>query len=196
MLNQLARMIAPDILKSAATTHDSQTRLCFSLLLGFDSLSDATWRQACLPIRLGSFGKISAACSSANAFIASLSHSVLELPQCFPHLKDVCQTLITHCSGSLGDALTKALPPGKKFLDFLSGRNKIQQHLKRRRAALELDTMLEEASTGRDSARLQSLKGKRASAWISEIPTSPSLALNSGEYLLASSLRFGLFPFP
>ena len=124
---------------------------------------------------------ISTACSSANAFIASLSHSVLELPKSFPHLNDVCQTLITHCSGSLGDALTKALPPGKSFSDFLSGKNKIQQYLNRRQAALELNTMIEEASTSRDSARLRSLKGKGADAWTSAIPTSPSLALNSGE---------------
>ena len=74
-----------------------------------------------VPIRLGGFGMISTAFSSANA----LSHSVLEFPRRFPHLNDVCQTLITHCSGSLGDALTKALPPGKNFSDFLSGRNKI-----------------------------------------------------------------------
>ena len=122
--------------------------------------------------------------------------TLLELPRRFPYLNDVCQTLITRCFGSLGDALTKALPPGKSFSDFLSGRNKIQQYLNRRQAALELDALIEEASTGRDIARLRSLKGKGAGAWISAIPTSTSLALNSSEYRLARSLRFGLPIFP
>ena len=66
-----------------------------------------------------------------------------------------------------------------------------------RQAALELDTMIEEpllVATQLDFIR--SLKGKGASAWISAIPTSPSLALNSGEYRLVSFLRFGLLIFP
>ena len=56
--------------------------------------------------------------------------------------------------------------------------------------------MIEEASTDCDSARLRSLKGKGAGAWIISIPTSPSLPLNSGEYRLVGFLRLGLPIFP
>ena len=44
----------------------------------------------------------------------------------------------------------------------------------------------------RDAARLRSIRGKGAGAWLDSIPSSEKFALSSGNFVLAASLRLGL----
>ena len=49
-----------------------------------------------------------------------------------------------------------------------------------------------ETGSNRDAARLRSIRGKGAGAWLDSIPSSEKFALSSGNFVLAASLRLGL----
>ena len=49
-----------------------------------------------------------------------------------------------------------------------------------------------ETDSNRDAARLRSIRGKGAGAWLDSIPSSEKFALSSGNFVLAASLRLGL----
>ena len=90
----------------------------------------------------------------------------------------------------------QSLPPDESLSDFISGQEKIQKQSNFSQTNFEITTLLEEAPTGCDSARLRSLQGNGAGAWINAVPTSQSFALNSCKYRLTSSARLGLPIFP
>ena len=50
---------------------------------------------------------------------------------------------------------------------------------------------MEDAPTSRDAARLRSLQGKGAGAWLEAVPSSKKLALRPSGFRLASFLRLG-----
>ena len=49
-----------------------------------------------------------------------------------------------------------------------------------------------ETDSNRDAARLRSIRGKGAGAWLDSISSSEKFALSSGNFVLADSLRLGL----
>ena len=49
-----------------------------------------------------------------------------------------------------------------------------------------------ESDSNRDAARLRSIRGKGAGAWLDSIPSLENFALSSGNIVLAASLRLDL----
>ena len=111
------------------------------------------------------------------AFVASWAHSLRLLPDRFPVLQDQGNSLVTssnHAS-DIGLTLEHHLKDISKLSNLLPNTKKLQHQSK-------ADQLIE-TDSNRDAARLLSIRGKGARAWLDSIPSSEKFALSSGNYL-------------
>ena len=76
--------------------------------------------------------------------------------------------------------------------DFISYPKKLQHQLSTKIASDSATDIIIQAQSDRDAARLRSLHGRGAGAWLDVIPTSAKHALKTNEFSLASYLRLGV----
>ena len=88
-LDHLARSVEPTLLSEVVSIQDFQSRKTVVHLLGETFVNDRVWKQACLPIRMDGFGLTPLSSIAGPAFVASWTHTISELPACFPHLKAI-----------------------------------------------------------------------------------------------------------
>ena len=192
-LNFLARTILPGQLQLATSIHDQQSRSCFSALMKCNNFSSQQWEQIVLPIRKGGFGLTAMAPVRTLAFLSSWAFSIKELPLRFPILQPLIDA-ITNASpieSSIGKELQQALPSNKSLLVLASHSTKLQHRLTEEFMETKINCLMEDTPTTRDAARLRSLQGKGAGAWLEAVPSSQKLALKPSEFRLASFLRLG-----
>ena len=89
-------------------------------------------------------------------------------------------------------SLHQACGDEKDLTDLLQVPTKLQRKLTQEDTGAEISSMIETASCMRDEARLRSIQGKGAGAWLNAIPSSSKLALVSRDFHLAACLRLGL----
>ena len=80
-LNHLAWGVCPETLEPMI--HDQQTKSTFTTLLRFGDISDPSWVQATLPVRLGGIGLISLQKILPFAYLSGWAHSLQSLPDRF-----------------------------------------------------------------------------------------------------------------
>ena len=90
---------------------------------------------------------------------------------------------------SISHTLQKSLDTNQSLAEYLSNTKKLQYRLVDKAMKAQVDKMLE-CSLSSDAARLRSLQGKGAGAWLNSIPSSKTLS--PGNFILAASLRLGL----
>ena len=172
-LDYLARTVFPGQLNQAAKIHDTQLHNTFSNLLGYDQLDDSMWQQASLPIRLGGFGMTLLTSVFQHTFVASWTHTIIELPFRFPALMPLIDSLvISPPTSPIGQALCQSLPPNKMMSDFLTTIHKLQHQLSKTQAESLSASLIDNAATARDASRLSSIRGKGAGAWLSSVQSS------------------------
>ncbi|XP_062522026.1 uncharacterized protein LOC134196821 [Corticium candelabrum] len=193
-MTHLARSIAPLKLYTAATAHDLQTRQTYTGLLNLGEISDEKWMQATLPIKHGGFGVTSVREISQFAFISSWSHTLSVLPTRFPIMEKIVNDLIfqNDTDTSIALEIHQALPSDKSLSELLQKPKQLQRRLTQQHMTSISSYMIEHSCSPRDAARLHSLKGKGAGAWIAAIPESANFALQPYEFRLACLLRLGL----
>ena len=103
-LNHLAQGVYPETLEPAAIIHDQQTKSTFTILLRFGNISDPSWVQATLPVRLGGIGLISLQKISPFAYLLGWAHSLQSFPDRFPDLRHQVSNLLasSHQEPSIG----------------------------------------------------------------------------------------------
>ena len=136
---------------------------------------------------------------SRFAFVASWAHSLRVLPNHFPDLEPIVnsvtrQALSSACRDkSIALELRQCLNPGQVLTDLAE--TKKQQHkLTDKELNLQVQDMIEHSST-EDTACLRSLQGRGSGAWLDAVPTSRKLAISPGLFCLAAFIRLGL-PLP
>ena len=193
-LNHLARSTFPEWLQPAAEIHDKITRDTFSTLMGYSNLPDRSWRQATLPVKFGGFGMTSCCCISRHAFVASWVYTLKELAIRYPDLQPALDLLVSSNNhrGSISMSFHQACGDEKDLTDLLQVLTKLQCKLTQEDTGAEISSMIETASCMRDEARLRSIQGKGAGAWLNAIPSSNKLAPVSRDFRLAAYLRLDL----
>ncbi|XP_062508840.1 uncharacterized protein LOC134185080 [Corticium candelabrum] len=193
-MTHLTRSVAPQYLSSATSLHDHQTRQTFVEILKYGPIQEDRWLQATLPIRHGGFGMTSIKEICQLAFVSSWAHTLSALPKRFPNMEKILDDLVFHpdTTGSIGCDLQRATPPDKSLIDLLDNPNRLQQKLTRQYTTSVATYVVEHAPLPRDLARLRSLRGNGAGAWLTAIPESTNLAFEPYEYRLACLLRMGL----
>ena len=93
---------------------------------------------------------------------------------------------------SIAFSLMQAGSDGTDITEMIQVPTKLQQRLTRQHAKEKMSAMIEKAPSQRDAARLRSIQGKGAGAWLNAMPTSNKLALVSRDFRLAACLRLGL----
>ena len=165
--------------------------------MGCGSVDDSVWLQATLPIKLGGFGLSSVSTISQSAFLASWAHSLHELPARFPDMNSTVQQIASTSQpmGLLGYTLNSILTESQTLCGISVQTKRFQHKLVTEITKATASSLLENTTSLRDEARLRSLNGKGAGAWLSAIPSSRKFALNSCEFRLVAFLRLGL-PLP
>ena len=79
--------------------------------------------------------------------------------------------------------------------EMASNPRKIQHQISAEMSKLKSQMIIDDTSSDRDAARLLSLQGTGAGAWIEAVPTSSKFAMNPTEFRLAAFLRLGI-PMP
>ena len=93
---------------------------------------------------------------------------------------------------SIGHGLHETVPVGQSLSDLINDDVKLQQKLTPRQLKADVDYLLNNNSnTIRDRARLHSLPGKGAGAWVSAITSSSRVALSPNDFRLATMMRLG-----
>ena len=83
-------------------------------------------------------------------------------------------------------------PESQTLEDFISYPKSLQHRLSTKIAADCVDELIKHAPCERDVARLRSLQGKGAGAWLDVVLTSDKHAVKSNQFSLACYLRLGL----
>ena len=193
-LNHLARGVCQDSLQPAATIHDRLTKKCFTTLIGTRDLTTSQWEQATLPIRLGGFGMtLHAANGLPFCLFIQLGHSLQELPNRFTSLADHVRTVLSNCKdkGSIGYQLDQLLDDDRDLSEVVSNTKKLQHRLTDANNQITVNALID-SSSQKDAARLLSLQGKGAGAWLSAVPSSKKFALSPNSFILAASVRLGI----
>ena len=147
------------------------------------------WQQATLPVRLGGFVLTSVKSIAACAFLASWVEAIDALPKRFPDLRVDLDLLLKGSSGSATGPTLKSLIPSNELFEYLPASGKLQKRLSNDLfESMSRDTV----KSTRDAARIHSLHGAGAGAWVNAVTTSMCFALDSCVYRLASYLRLGL----
>ena len=76
--------------------------------------------------------------------------------------------------------------------NFISYPKELQHRLSTKIGGDSATDIIIQAQSDRDAARLRSLQGRGAGAWLDVIPTSAKYALKTNEFCLASYLRLGV----
>ena len=170
---------------------DRQTdRLVPDRQIGTRDLTASQWEQATLPIRLGGFGRTLLQTVSRFAFLSSWGHSLQELPNRFTSLADHVRTLLSNCKekGSIGYQLDQLLDDDKDLSEVVSNTKKLQHRLTDANNQITVNALID-SSCQKDAARLLSLQGKGAGAWLSAVPSSKKFALSPNSCISAASMR-------
>ena len=120
---------------------------------------------------------------------ASWTQSIIDLPTRFPNLQPSIIRLCSHSTttGGIGHHLSQALPPGKTLSGLLENSLKVQHNLTYNHVSEVVSQLLESDQPSRTKARLRSLQGKGAGAWLETIPSSSEFTL-----LRSNSVEIGL----
>ena len=170
------------------------TRSSFANIIGLPHLDDIKWEQATLKIKFGGFGLTRISQVSHAAFLSSWCQSLKDLPDRFPSMAFLASYLESSAltSGSIGYTVWssfQAVPSLPKSI----GPDPESQTLEAFKIAADfVDELIKHAPCERDAARLRSLQGKGAGAWLDVIPTSDKHAVKSNQFSLACYLRLGL----
>ncbi|XP_062499045.1 uncharacterized protein LOC134176390 [Corticium candelabrum] len=205
-LNHLGRTVQHTWLTEGARAHDDLTQRTFCSILGIMADPSLYWKQCCLSIKSGGFGLTMLEDISPAAFLAAWSNTFQQLPKRF-------LTFSSYSPSFLGKVLTN-LPLGhqltdshKKLLsilesgcdyahlsleDLLTEPDKLQHRLTSAINQGREATLLALSIDDQCSARLRSVAGKEAGAWLHAIPSDDELAIETREYRLAAYLRLGL----
>ncbi|XP_062516214.1 uncharacterized protein LOC134191608 [Corticium candelabrum] len=204
-LNHLSRTVIPEQLNKAALIHDDQTYQTFSSVIGLDVSDPDSWFQSCLPIRHGGFGLSRMQSVAPMAFLAAWAHTSRELSLRL-NSHELIDNLFKRQSfeGSLSHHLSlawatiqeqmpeKSLLSEKSLSQILEEPEKLQHSFTCTMADHDYNLLLGKENSHEVSARLRSVSGKGAGAFLQAIPTSNELALKPGEFRLAACLRLGL----
>ena len=130
---------------------------------------------------------------SAFAFLLSWVHSMLILPQRFPDISSIVYDLISQhgTEESISHALHLVTPPNYS-LSNLGFETKLQRKLTDNFVKSEVSERINLAPNPKEAARLRSIQGRGAGAWIDAIPNSQKFALKPREFQLATFVRLGL----
>ena len=176
----LLRTVPPCFCKKALSFFDDAIRSAFSLGTGlcFDPNS---WKQVCLPFRLGGFGMRSAVLHSPGAYLASVANAAnldgwdASLATGWEEAKSDFFTF----SGKDNSVFSAPVPPSQKSLSYA-----VDQ--------LSFDTLLE-SSCLRDKARLLSVSSGYSSYWLSVVPSGAlNQLLDSREFCILAKFWCGL----
>ena len=125
-----------------------------------------------------------------------------EASVCLSVRLSVCLSVCLYIIGSTVASFYQALPPMPKSnhedgeqqsLDnFILYPKKLQHRLSTKIASDRATDIIIQAQSDRVAARLRSLQGQGAGAWLDVIPTSAKHALKTNEFSLASYLRLGV----
>ena len=131
--------------------------------------------------------------SCGAAFVASWTQSIIDLPTLFPNLQSSITRLcsLTTTTGGIGHHLSQALPPGKTLSGLLENPLKVQHNLTYNHVSEVVSQLLGSDQPSRTKARLRSLQGKGAGAWLETISSSSEFALKPCNYCIATRLRLG-----
>ena len=211
-LNHLARTVPVSLLIPAAQKHDRTSCQTFRNILGTEDLSPALWNQISLPVKKGGFGVSPLERVSPAAFLAGWAHTCQSLLDRFPGSGSLLSSLSdpSESDGQIVHDLDEAaamIPPlllsdeDPKPVSYarhellLADARKLQHRLSNAIAQKNTTALLASVVSDKDSARLQSLQGPYAGAWLDSIPSSRKFALSSPEFNLASCMRLGI-PLP
>ena len=154
--------------------------------------------QVTLLVRYGGFGLTSTQRISRFAVVSSWVLSLQKLPDRFVGLQPQIDQVLSleGQKDSISHTLRKSLDTNQSLAEYLSNTKKLQYRLVDKAMKAQVDKMLE-CSLSSDAARLRSLQGKGAGAWLNSLPSSKKLELSPGNFILAASLRLGLaMPLP
>ena len=117
------------------------------------------------------------------AFVSSWGNSLQELPNRFTSLADHVRTLLSNCKekGSIGYQLDQLLDDDKNLSEVVSNTKKLQHRLTDNNNQITVNALID-SSSQKDAARLLSLQGKGAGAWLSAVPSSRSCAITQQFY--------------
>ena len=130
------------------------------------------------------------------AFVSSWARSLAHLPGSFEDLGDQIKAIVSqgpheHNVQSISRSLQDALPQNKSLADLLQNPNKLQHKLSSERNVQISSSLLSNPQSLEDGARMRSLQGKGAGAWLESIPVSTKFALKAGDFCLATRMRLG-----
>jgi hypothetical protein len=195
-INHLSRTVSPSWISDAAHHHDQLTRATFESLINCPGLTDLQWLQATLPIRFGGFGMAEIKSMCHLAFVSSWAYSLAHLPSSFEDLGDQIKVIISQDPHDdnvqpISQSLQNALPQNKNLKDLILNPNKLQHKLSSEHNIQISSSILSNPQSLQDGARMRSLQGKGAGAWLESIPVSTKFALKAGDFCLATRLRLG-----
>ena len=115
-----------------------------------------------------------------------------ELPNRFTSLADRVRTLLSNCKEkrSIGYQLDQLLDDDKDLSEVVSNTKKLQHRLTDANNQITVNALI--ASSSQDAARLLSLQGKGAGAWLSDVPSSKKFVLSPNNFISAASMRLGI----
>ena len=145
-----------------------------------------TWHSN-KPLYQSGIGLTSVKSIAACAFLASWVEAIDALPKRFPHLRADLDLLQKGSSRTATSTTLKSLSPSNDLSEYLPASGKLQ---KRKSNDLFESMFCDTVKSTRDAARIRSLHGKGAGAWVNAVPTSMCFALDSYIYCLVSYLRF------
>ena len=164
-LFHLARATPPSLVSEALQLFDVEVRQCFAQSIAVE-VTDRAWQQAQLNLSHGGLGLRSVSHHSSAAYIASFCASGFDDAQ-NPHLSyavDFFNTLVSPSEVISVDAIT-ASPIHQRVLS-----KKLEDHQ---------FSLLSEASSPADKARLLSMSAPHAASWLLHAVTpSPGLDLH------------------
>ena len=204
-LNHLRRTVIPKQLNKAALIHDDQTYQTFSSVMGLDVSDPDSWFQSCLPIRHGGFGLSRMQSVVPMAILAAWIHTYQELSLRL-NSHELIDNLFERQSfeGSLSHHLSlawatiqeqmpeKSLLSEKSLSQILEDPEKLIHRFTCTMTDQDYNLLLGKENSHEVSARLRSVSGKRAGAFLQAIPTSNELAIKPGEFCLAACLHLEL----
>ena len=205
-LTHLARTLPPSLLAPAANMHDSLTKSSFCALIGLQAITEEQWLQCTLPICRGGFGLSSVLDLSPPAFVAGWAHTMSQLHARLSSAEEKITQLLTSCiPGSIGDNLKSAcdclislsdsdpsMDVVEKMTEMSKNPAKLQHRLVTKIHESAVTTAIDHACSKLSAARLHSLQGRGAGAWIDAIPSCGKLSMKPSEYRLATYIRLGM----
>ena len=174
----IMRNTPPDLIKSALGRFDDVVRTAVSTIIGVPTIPTAAWKQAQLRPSRGGLGLPSCASTCHAAYLSSV---------CAAGIPEVGAAAPTAAHVELAKAGLAAAAPGAPLWG-------ISQH---KLAAPIDEAVFAELKTAAisvaEKARLLSVSGPRASAWVTATPN-PGLGLHlaPGEFRAAAKLRLGM----